>query len=626
MRAFSFMNSNRTAPTRLNATCCALALAIAAVSLPTWATDASDTGNPGANGASGIIGKKGGNGAGAQTNLVTVDYFNTATATAGKGGNGGNSFPLLPGANGGNGGTAKAALQSGGQQYNYDHDVVSSSVNASGGDGGNGGSGLLPGNGGTGGAAHATGADTGGVVPEDFSAPAVLVDVNAAAGNGGSGRNGGAGGASTAAASLSGSPASPGSVDATARGGAGGNALLSAGKGGAATATTVYNNGGFPSDDFAGATAIGGNGGTSTTGLNGNGGNASATASGTHSARDLELTIEAHATGGNSGTNGNLRGNGGDAYASASGHAENVAAATPSAVAQGGNGVVRGGNAVANADATSDFMFASATAAASGGAGQHAGAAVATATSTVPFLSNGVTASANYAGDFVRNVTAFGGSFSLDNPVTTTLYAQARAGDTSGLLPLATAKPSETNGFVTAVAPTQAEAAATLAGNPTIASAFAGGSVWGIGAIGNATGADSFGAGSSFTFDISDIANPQHLLLGLFDSNLPSDSTGDFHFSISGEGTTLFDRDFTGADFLTYFDDRVFDLGNWASLVGADGLLDLDVSFSGFAPEIQFAVGQKASAVPEPTTLALAVAGLFGIFIARRRGRAQTTR
>ncbi|MDB6061947.1 MAG: hypothetical protein JWM78_2050 [Verrucomicrobiaceae bacterium] len=596
-----------------------VALILSAAVMPAFAVDATDVGAAGAAGASGVLGKAGGNGKNSQAGLGSSDFFNNVKATGGQGGNGGSSLPLLPGGNGGKGGAASATLQTGNQDFPTDIESQGAgTVAATGGKGGNGGSGLLPGNGGAGGAAAAQGTDTGTTNFDSLASSSLQVD--ASGGAGGSGRNGGAGGASTAQSTINLQTTTGASSSATAQGGVGGNAVLSGGKGGSANADASLTAFSYPSDSYVTAVAKGGNGGNSATGLNGNGGAATATSGGDFYARDFGLTSSATAVGGASGLGGlPLQGNGGDAIATASGSAHNAAYINSQSSAQGGDGVLRGGNAIANASASAD-MFGNASAQASGGAGKQAGAAIATATVSNGFLDTTANAVANYTGAFVRQVSARGETFAVENQTASTIYTQARVGDTSSIMTAAPAPAADTSLIARAIAPTKAEAATALAGNTTLKNAFAGCSVWGLGEFGTGGGLFDFNSAStSYTFDINTLADPQHLWLGLLDSNLPSATTGNFHFSIAGEGTTLFEHDFTGSDFLSYFDDRLFDLGTWKNLVGSDGLFNLDVSFSGYVPKIDFAFGERAeaSAVPEPSALMLIILGVLGLWISR---------
>jgi hypothetical protein len=606
--------------------------------IPVFAADVSETGASGSSGATGTVGQPGGNGQGAAVLLNNSDFLNTAIATGGQGGSGGVSLLLfVPGGNGGAGGNASVQQKSSNFPIpEFESEVGEATIAATGGDGGNGG-GLIPGNGGAGGAADALSnvdVATGG--PE--GAILQTTAVSGTGGNGGAGRNGGAGGAGTAVGTLIGQ-SNGSSVLTNAQGGAGGAAIINGGRGGDANATSFYSGGGQPADQFVRAEAVGGNGGNSMLGLNGDGGNAVADASGRHGSRDLGVRVTANARGGDSGTYTLpfvLQGNGGTAFASAAAESSNFpVTARADARAQGGNGVFRGGDALASASVRGPFAGAQALAA--GGAGQQAGAAIATAVTHDDYY--GVidsSATATSADKFVRSVTVNASvfqDFDAESTVAATVFSQARAGDTSAIAALAPT-PTVESGVVAraAAGPTAAEVAASLAGNPVIAAQAAAGSVWGLvdftpviesGEDGAVNPYDSIGATAAFTFDVSQRA-PSNLWLGLLDASLPADAIGNFHFSLAGEGSTLFERDFSGSDFLTYFDDRLFDLGDWSGLVSSDGLFDLAVTFSGGAqemvPEIRFAFGdtvEGSSAVPEPSALAMLLTGLLGIAVAR---------
>ncbi|MDB6061948.1 MAG: hypothetical protein JWM78_2051 [Verrucomicrobiaceae bacterium] len=606
----------------------------AALPFHVLAADATDNGAAGATGASGVIGKVGGSGQAAQAGLASSDFTNTVSTSGGKGGNGGASFPLLPGGNGGKGGAAAATLNTAGHVFPTDASVqVIDSVTARGGAGGNGGAGLIAGKGGAGGTATANGANAGAASGEtavDFAS-----QINAIGGNGGAGITGGAGGNGNAVGSqIPGSTTASSTTTAQAQGGDGGAAVLSAGNGGDARAAVTLGVTGNPSYSTITATATGGSGGASQTGLHGNGGTASAVVSSELSSGNIGTSLSATAIGGASGSNSSasllLRGNGGDATATSISGNGNPAAtfADSHAAAQGGAGAVRGGNAVSTASNRA-FLSSEASAQASAGAGKLAGAAVATA-QAISLGEGGIaTASANSAGTFVRQVTASGRSYDRGSSTPIGTYAQASVGNSDALLASVAPPSADATLTVHAAAPTAAQTAAALQGNSHIAGQFAGGSVWGLGSVdaGNPTGQEESqytfnDASISYTLDVATIANPQHLWLGLFDSNLADDSIGNFHFSIAGEGAALFEHDFSGSDFLTYFDDRIFDLGSWANLVSSDGLFNLDVSFSGYVPRLEFAVGEITSlspSVPEPSALALILAGLLSLAMSQTK-------
>lgn len=623
---------SRTTPQLL---ACALALA----STPAFSADVSEAGAPGSPGATGLVGQAGGSGGDAAASLLNSDFFNTATATGGKGGNGGASLLLLvPGGNGGAGGKATAHQQSGDLPFvAFEDSPGAATITATGGAGGNGG-GLIRGNGGVGGAATAL-SNVDAASGEGATGAFLLqsTNVSGVGGNGGTGRNGGAGGASTAAGIFFG-PSDGSSIVATSQGGAGGAATFNGGRGGDATASANYNGGGQPSDNFVVSTAVGGNGGSSVLGRNGDGGNAVAEATGRHGSRALGVSVTANARGGDSGNHAlpfAPQGNGGNAFASASAEAVNFpTSGQADARARGGDGVLRGGDAVANAKAVGPF--ASSQAVAAGGAGRQVGASIATAVTTNDYFGLvGSTATATSANKFARSVVVNASvtqDFDNGSTVPATVFAQARTGDTTAAAALAPT-PAAAPGVVAraAAVPAASEVAAVLAGNPVIAGQAAVGSVWGVGDFatrnevesesGIVSPFDSIDATTTFTFDVSE-RSPSHLWLGLLDSSLPSDAIGNFHFSITGESSTLFEHDFTGSDFLSFFDDRLLDLGDWSSLVSSDGLFDLAVTFSGIVPEIRFAFGdtaQQPASVREPSALVLLLTGLFGIAWVKRR-------
>jgi len=601
---------------------------------PAYGTAITDIGSTGTDGANAVVGKVGGNGGSAGATFLSSDFFNTATATAGNGDKGGTSLLLIvPGGRGGNGGNANTAINSGNQIYSYEHNQTEGGDTAlsHAGNGGDGG-GLIAGDGGAGGRATASTNDTGGRTGDDPNTGEVFGDApysfnavsTAIGGNGGKGLRGGAGGSGDAQAQLF-NPISAGNAAvARASGGNGGDAILSGGKGGSAHADATLTAHGYPADNSPLAVATGGNGGTSTTGFNGDGGDAVANAQGDHYARDFGIDIRARAVGGNSGTGSLLnlaKGNGGNASATANGVSGSyTGAASAYSSATGGAGAERGGYAIATAQQTSP-TFGNASADAHGGTGPRAGSAVATAVSNSGYLYNSSDAVATYAGPFARQVTASANAFVLDNPGPSVIYTQARAGDAHDLLASA---PIATNATMLArgvIATSSAEISEKLGGNTTIKTAFGQGKVWGFGELRANSDVDVDNASISYVFDVNQYANPEHLWLGLLDTSLDESATGNFHFTVTGEGTTLFDREFTGFEFLSAFNDQLLDLGAWRNLVGVDGLFDLNVSFSGAAPDIQFAfadVSANSSSVPEPSTILLFLPGLIALLISKR--------
>jgi len=619
-----------TKKTSLAAACAGVVL-VASFAHVSSATTITDIGVTGSAGLTRPIPTRGGAGGNALAGAVSSDYENTIQAAAGRGGEGGSSTVLLPGATGGAGGKAEARLTARDQVFTEDQIELDflNNVTAVGGAGGNGGSGLVPGNGGTGGHAIAAGTQMG-TNTSSLNYPAIydLLHVDATGGDGGVGLNGGAGGAAKAAAAHT--PAhTVGGADgvAQAQGGNGGTGVLLGGRGGTADASVVAKVGAFPSFSVEHATAVGGQGGTSSIGLHGNGGDAKAAADGTFAARDLGMDVTAKATGGDSGGGSGfaLSGKGGNAFATATGHSTNVASAYPNAVAQGGTGAVRGGDAVAYANGVSDFMSGSATATATGGAGPRAGVALATAVSENSWIANGAIATANYSGGLVRNVIASGGTLAVDNgPLLSKISAQAAIGDTQKY---AVPPPMDTTFIVSGVgAPAATVANAALAGNTQIANTLQDGTVLALGEFGTNSGVyDDIHGTISYQFDAHD-AGADHLWLGLLDADLPANSFGNFHFSVMGEGLTLFAQDFTGASFLDFFNDRVFDLGAWSTLAGSDGLFNIDVAFSGYVSDINFLFGAADTSgghanVPEPPALLLLGSGLLGLLSFRSRRR-----
>jgi hypothetical protein len=74
---------------------------------------------------------------------------------------------------------------------------------------------------------------------------------------------------------------------------------------------------------------------------------------------------------------------------------------------------------------------------------------------------------------------------------------------------------------------------------------------------------------------------PQHLLVGWLDPVGLGEGFDSFHIDIQADGITFFDRTFTDpSSALTFFDDRLLDLGSWSNLIETDYLVDLVFNFS----------------------------------------------
>lgn len=623
----TFRNSISSAISR-NTKSVAVGAVVCAFFVPTVsALTITNVGSPGAAGITKPAPSRGGSGGNAKAEAASSDFVNTFQATAGKGGTGGSSTMLAPGAAGGHGGGATAKLTSQGQILpdNVSDVSLTNSVVATGAAGGDGGAGLIAGNGGAGGRGTAVGIQKGASqIPENGPVVSDTLTVNANGGAGGKGFNGGAGGAADASARHTPDHSVGGAFgSATAQGGAGGDGYLLGGRGGNAHAVVKGQLSGYPSYNAEDAVAIGGRGGNSVTGQYGDGGDARASASGSFAARDLGLDITARAIGGGSGNGAAnaLSGKGGNAFATASGSSSNAAYAYPQAIAQGGAGAARGGDAVAYAKGVG-VMSAGASATATGGAGPTAGVASATAVGVNSWLGTGASATANYSGSLGRSVTASASTLALENgPAESRIFAQATAGDTAQY---DAARPANATVVRGSIAPSTAAVNAALAGNTNIANTLQGGAVWGLGEYGTSGGEfDSIEGSISYIFDTAD-ATANHLWLGLLDTDLPANTPATFHFAVAGEGQTLFEHDFSGTEFFDFFNDRAFDLGDWSALVSSDGLFDLNVSFSGYAPHLDFLLGAadlssvaEFSNVPEPSSAWLLIGGLAGLLVSR---------
>jgi hypothetical protein len=341
------------------------------------------------------------------------------------------------------------------------------------------------------------------------------------------------------------------------------------------------------------------------------------------------------AVGGNGGAGGSSAGSGGNAKSTSTGTVTgSYGNVTVNDTATGGNGSTGGGassTAIANAGSTGS---ASATATATTRRG-----AAAAARAMASGGSGAATASANTMTETNRIVS---GTASASVHSTDTVETRVGAG-------IAAPDPSLGAGlqaftYVTAN-PLNADVLAALSKSPNVHSNFdVGGTstMLGLGAMGSAYPADGTGVSSTLTgkfsetIDLSQLANLQHLMVGLVNPAFTG-AFDTFRFLVTDNGMTAEDKTFTDvSSALAFFTDQTLDLG---SLAGMTGDVDLDFEFDftsqqiddSFAAELIFGNTTAGSgpAVPVPAPLIgfglpvfVAVGGLwFGAKLLERSGR-----
>jgi hypothetical protein len=466
-------------------------------------------------------------------------------------------------------------------------------------------------------------------------------------------------------------------VSSSATGGDGGGKDAASGAGafgGTASATS------FASNSLAGvaasATAVGGIGGFGRNGANsGKGGDATASARGETTGDAHGATATGSATGRGASTvftgNGSTGANGGNGLSNSTAISFGNSTATANDTAQGGSGsegqggTVHGGNggtANSTASATAGGVAAaSATAAATGGA-----AGARSGTSTLDGRGGNATATANSSGlgQADASATATGGSnvfgslsgsmngsalaranstgasgtafaraFSGGVLVTSiradaiaqvgsTVNAEARAAYGSAAPDFSLVAGVEAAAFVTG-SPLPADIAVALAGNPN---ASAAGPVMILGALAAAYPANGSGATKTYTSDLSYSIHPSQLIastplrLGFLDPVSSGSGFDTLRLQIFKENVSVFDQTFGSlAAANAFFNDGVLDFG--PSTNGVSGSLDLEMLMTYTSHTIGDSFGVDfVTAVPEPGTAILLVAGLGGC-IARRRRR-----
>lgn len=330
-------------------------------------------------------------------------------------------------------------------------------------------------------------------------------------------------------------------------------------------------------------------------------------------------------------------GTGGDATSYANGLGGPTTDVTSSA--QGGAGghasdgyrSGRGGNASANAVAqnygtASVNARASANGGAAGGMDNIGGSAHARATGISAYGNGTATAVANSSGRLFTSVQASATASVQGNSGTADAYAAVAQPAPASLI----ASDVQAAAYITGL-PDAEVANAALAGNTQVmAGVYAGGSARFVGLMmlgaggyhvgQNQYGQQTFTSSVSFSLDTTQLA-PKNLLLGFLDPTSSGNGFDQLYFQIFQEGVSVFDQTFNDlAEANSYFDDHLFDLGDWNQ--GLEGDLDLAFNFTVTASNAGDWYGVNmvvAQAVPVPAAAWLFGSGLCGILALARR-------
>ncbi len=481
------------------------------------------------------------------------------------------------------------------------------------------GGGALSGNGGAGGQTTATSA---------YAAATVVASASAYA-------TGGAGGSGYGAGYSGGAGADGGPVAATAVGGLAAMVRVSdtGGAGGAGQGGADGGAGGSSAiADSAGGSragyyfslyqaASGGEGGASSGGTGGAGGAAAsdATLAGVVGASsDANLTVYVSAEGG-AGGGGAIGGAGGAGEASANvvGGA-NTHATVSASGGYGGAGAAAGDGGGANATLKVSGLAVAALATARAGLGATDGHA--SAKTTASGLSGVFEAAAslpNTTGQLIEQaaVEAFG----------------AVSGKSTAKVKLVDASPAmafTTQGSAVAdetVAPLGADTAAVLSANANIATAFgASPDFFAIDELGGAyssggSGSETMTSTADMTVDLTQVAAPQDLLIGLFDATTLGAGFDSLTFTLVGDGQTLVSQTFTSlAAAETFFTDNPLDLGSLTSgalsnpTLTLEATLSVTMSSAGSGFYAGLIIGDPPSAGAHASRFAQAMAGMGG--------------
>lgn len=579
----------------------------------------------------------------------------------------------------GNGGAATATAASA--------DLANTAI-AQGGNGGN----AVTGKGGAGGAATATATSQTSIDNQHIAAISQAVGGDGGNGSPSSNGSGGAGGNATAQATASGFGNGTATIDVWAQGGNGGNSLVGRNyAGGAGGNATITYGSSLPGSGSMAITATmrGGNGGVGLdNGISGSGGNASSSKSMTASTTGA-VSLSQHAYGGNAGAVAGNRsiGKAGEANSVVQITANNAASLSLENHAYGGAGASRGPAATFNggdsgsaksstigvagsASLVSVTSTANSTAAgissspalkgrdgeavANASAFALAGAATAAATSiggNSPYATNSAYALAKSATSSTADASL---TFTAESgPLAWAKGVAHAASDMGGS---ATAFINEGSGRIEGTPPRNAVLATIVPGIYNAQSAFGyansvhrnfdtnkSDSVLGLVTMSAGVetastdpGIHLFSSSINFSLDMSRLlATPEHLLLGLIDSEVLGGGFQSLHFRVEREGTTIVDKTFASAALAEeYFTDRTLDLGDWTSTLSPDNILDLAFYFDvgqfgtlagGFSTYFLFGnstIGSgPVTTVPVPGGFWLFGSALAGLAVRRRLSR-----
>jgi hypothetical protein len=281
----------------------------------------------------------------------------------------------------------------------------------------------------------------------------------------------------------------------------------------------------------------------------------------------------------------------------------------------------------------SGYASTTATATATGGTGTGANNGTARADAKATGTTGSAQATATSAGGLITNVRGNGITNLPSNTGTAVSAASAAVAQTS---------PTDTSGkqalaFATGL-PTATDVSTRLAGDPNVAATFSQPNARSLGLIyqgggyaGQANGLSSSATSiADLSLDITQISNKQFLVLGLLDPVASGAGFDTLRFRVTRLSILVIDQTFaTVASAMSYFHDKVVQVGDWTTGVGSNNILDLrftlDVTSSQAvsAFSTDFLVGNATiAAVPEPSTYLLFAFGLVGLLTVARRRRA----
>jgi len=398
-------------------------------------------------------------------------------------------------------------------------------------------------------------------------------------------------------------------------------------------------------------TAQGGNGGSVSFGNGGRGSGGMATSISTATAANNSSVYASDRATGGSGysANSGIRdgGNGGSASSTATAHKFGIGDQAVSAYANatgrvGGNGSGigkisgNGGNAVAIATATNNGGSSDASAIANagqGGPGRNGaqsgidGSAV--ARSSASGVSGSSTSQANSTGNLVTNLRS-SATGSVGGGMTITEARTSIAGSMTS--------PALADGLHSAAfgigLPGDEDVNTAMAGNQNVISNFdvsgnsdiLGAVLLGGGYSNDAIGTQIYSSYVDFDLNMSQLTDPQNLLVGFLDPTITGNGFDTLNFRIFQEGVSVVDELFTDStSAFHYFNNQTLDLGDWTQML--DGnldlmfQLDLTTSSTGDSFNTDFIFG-NSTVVPIPSAVWLFGSGLIGLVGFARRKKA----